>query len=426
MNFGNLRTILKYVPQFQGRIFVVMVDGEVLASPTFANLLLDLAVVRSLGIRVIFCFDASPQMESLAREREVELSSLGGTGITDERTRNIARDASSVLTSQLAGQFVVAGLRLVSPTALTVRPAGILEGADQLFRGRVDAVDAEGLRRVLENDWLPVIAPIGFDRNGEALVLEAEEVSRIVAQRVGAAKLIFACRSDDSLEDLKNPRQFSVDEVADLLRDGVTLTGSVRRKLRHARRACEEGIPRAHLVDGEQDGAILAEVFQSEGVGTMVYADVYRSIRRAAPADLEPLVSLMRHAVEDGQLAERNEEELREQLDDFFVIEVDGNLVGCGALHGYPEAGCGEVAALLVRSSHTGLGYGTALVNRLEGEARKLGLERIFALSTQAPEFFVKRAGYMEAEDREGLPAGRRERHVKSERNSRLFWKVLE
>ena len=134
---------------------------------------------------------------------------------------------------------------------------------------------------------------------------------------------------------------------------------------------------------------------------------------------------MMRHAVEDGQLVERTEDEVRQQLADFFVVEVDGNLVGCAALHRYPEQNCGEVAALLVRASHAGRGFGTALVRRLETEAKNVGLKRIFALSTQAADFFGTHAGYAESTEPGDLPPSRREKYAKSDRKSRMFWKEV-
>lgn len=427
MNFGDLRTILKYVPQFRGKTFVVVADGGVLASATFGNLLLDLAVLRSLGIRVVFCFDAAPQVESLAAERNFVLSSQGEKGVVDEPSRDLTLEACSRLTGELAGQFVTAGQRFAVTHILAARRAGIVGGKDQGLRGRVHGVDVEGLMDLLEKDFLPLIPPVAYERGGggECLVLEAGEVGRMVAERARAAKLIFACRSDPTLRALNNPRQFSVDEAAQLLDQGPELSPAVLRKVWHARRACESGVPRVHLVDGEEDGAILAELFRSEGIGTMIYAGVYRSIRPAELGDLERLISLMRHAVEDGQLTERSEEEVREQISDFFVIEVDGNLVGCAALHRYAEDGCGEVAALLVRASHAGCGFGTALVRRLEAEAKSAGLKRIFALSTQAAEFFLKKGDYTESTDPGRLPLSRRERHTRSERKSRMFWKEL-
>lgn len=425
MNFGDLRTILKYVPQFRGKIFVAVVDGAVISAENLGNLLLDLAVLRSLGIRVIFCFDATPQVEAAVAKMGLNLSGQSGKGPVDEAVRDLTQETCSRLTGELAGQFVKAGLPFAVTQVLKVRRVGIVRGKDQGFRGRVEAVDARSLKDLLEKDFLPVIAPIAFERGGECLVLEAGEVGRMVAERVSALKLIFACGSDPTLDSLNNPRQFSVAEAAQLLEGGAELSEAVYRKLRHARRACESGVPRVHLVNGEEDGAILAELFRSEGVGTMIYADVYRSIRPAEPGDLERLVSMMRHAVEDGQLVERTEDEVRQQLADFFVVEVDGNLVGCAALHRYPEQNCGEVAALLVRASHAGRGFGTALVRRLETEAKNVGLKRIFALSTQAADFFGTHAGYAESTEPGDLPPSRREKYAKSDRKSRMFWKEV-
>ena len=99
MKFGDLRGILQYVPQFRGRTFVVALDGAIVASENFSNILLDLAVLRSLNVRVVLVHGAAQQIRELAEKRDVELSNSDGTGITDEKTLEVSLDAITRLNS---------------------------------------------------------------------------------------------------------------------------------------------------------------------------------------------------------------------------------------------------------------------------------------------------------------------------------------
>ncbi|MEM9018798.1 MAG: amino-acid N-acetyltransferase, partial [Verrucomicrobiota bacterium] len=101
MNFSDLRAILQYVPQFRGRTFVVALDGAVIESPDFSNILLDIAVLRSLRIHVVLVHGAAAQIGALGKKRGIELSNLDGTGVTDEATLEVSMDAISRLSNSL-------------------------------------------------------------------------------------------------------------------------------------------------------------------------------------------------------------------------------------------------------------------------------------------------------------------------------------
>jgi len=160
MKFADLRTILRYVPQFQGRTFIVVLDGAVIASDNLSNVLLDLAALRSLGIRIVLIFDASPQVQALARARRIKPTSTGGEGPTDQETLDITIDAVGRTANRLVQQLTVLGVRTAAAAnMLTVRKAGILGGVDQQLTGRVQGVDTASLQTLLSENILPVVAP---------------------------------------------------------------------------------------------------------------------------------------------------------------------------------------------------------------------------------------------------------------------------
>jgi amino-acid N-acetyltransferase len=183
-------------------------------------------------------------------------------------------------------------------------------------------------------------------------------------------------------------------------------------------------VPRVHVINGTVDEGLLAEVFSNEGIGTLVYANDYRSIRRARKRDVRSLQQLIRASVESDELLPRTQAMIERQLDDYFIFEVDKNPVACVALHAYPEEEKGELACLCVRPSHENQGLGRLMVQYVEERAREKGLHTLIALSTQAFNFFRSQAGFTEGGP-EDLPESRRKRYEESGRRSRVLVKEL-
>src|SRR3954463_9704461 len=167
MKISDLRGILQYVPRFRDRIFVVAIDGEIVASPNFANILLDLAVLRSLSIKVILVHGASMQIAQLAAERRVTISNADGTGITDDATLKVGLEAITNVMGEIMQGLTSVDLRAVYSNAIIAHPAGILGGVDYLSTGRVERVDTKALHLFLNEGIIPVVPPIGYDGEGK-------------------------------------------------------------------------------------------------------------------------------------------------------------------------------------------------------------------------------------------------------------------
>lgn len=186
-------------------------------------------------------------------------------------------------------------------------------------------------------------------------------------------------------------------------------------------KACQAGVPRVHLLNVSQQGVLLNELFSSEGVGTMFYTDSYRAIRQVKEEDISEMLGMIGRSVRNTHLVPRTFEDVRDNIDAYFVMEVDDNVVGCGALYEYGD--CAEVACLYVKQSHEGTGYGTAMVDFLEEKAKGKKVDHVFALSNRSADFF-KKIGYEEM-DVKDLPAERGKRLQESGRESRAFQKRL-
>lgn len=423
MNVSDLREILQYVPRFRERIFVIAIDGAVAAGENFNNILVDLAVLRSLSVRVVLIHGAGRQIQDLAKARGLVLSDTDGTGITDEPTLQVAIDAGIRLTHEIIEGLATVDLRAAYMNAIIAHPAGILGGRDQQLTGRVERVDIKALRLLLDEGIVPVIPPLGFDGEGRTYRVNSDAVAVEVAGDLSAAKIIFLASPEAFSPPL--PRQLSVQEAQELVKkERIRLSKSAASKLECAARACMQGVARVHLLNGAVNEALLAEVFSHEGIGTMVYSNEYQQIRRILKKDVRSVVSLIRQSVQGEELVRRTRAEILERLEDYWLLEIDRNPVACVALHLYPEERAGELACLYVSKAHENQGYGRKLMAFVENLAREKGVSTLFALSTQAINYLQQKGGFREGSP-ERLPESRRLRSEASGRNSRVLVKEL-
>ena len=419
----DLRGILQYVPQFREKTFVVAVDAAAVADDNFGNILMDVAVLWSLRIRTVLVHGASEQMRALADERGIVPSDLEGSGITDLSTLDLAINAANRLTHEILEGLNAADLRAAATNAVIAHPLGILKGVDHLFTGRVERIDVELLQTLLGNGIVPVIAPLGMDGEGHTFRINSDAVAVEVAKALSAVKLVYMTTSDGLVVDGRVARQLATAELAEALQKGLVAPEQLS-KARHAVAACQAGVPRVHVVNGHVDDGLLAEVFSNEGIGTLVYANEYRQIRRARRGDVRAIEQLIRGSIESEELAPRSRAMIERELADYYIFEVDRNPIACVALHVYADERKGELACLYVRPSHENQGIGRTMAQFVEAKAREAGLETLLALSTQAFNWFQAKAGFVEGTP-DDLPPQRRARYDAGGRRSKVLLKKL-
>jgi amino-acid N-acetyltransferase len=419
----DLRGILQYVPQFREKTFVIAVDGAMVTDENFGNILMDVAVLWSLSIRVVLVHGASAQIRALAEERGFSPSDLDGSGVTDAETLKLALVASNRLTHEILEGLSANELRAASTNAVSAHPMGILQGVDHLLTGRVERIDVGLVEGLLAQYVVPVVAPLGFDRDGHTYRLNSDSVALELAKALGAVKLIYITTADGFSVGGRLMRQLVAGELAASIERGEVPPEMIS-KARHSVAACTAGVPRVHVINGRVEEGLLAEVFSNEGIGTLVHANEYQQIRRAQRRDARNIQTLIRPSVEGEEIVRRSRAMIEKQIDDYYVFEIDRNPVACVALHVYPEASAGELACLCVRPSHENQGIGRKMAQFVESRARELGLTTLFALSTQAFMYFQSRAGFVEGTP-DDLPAARRERYEQSGRRSKVLIKQL-
>jgi len=423
----DLREILRYVPRFRDRVFVIAIDGAIVEDENFQNLLLDIALLRSLNVRVALVHGCAHQVQRFADMAKIVPSDLDGTGITDADTLQVAITAANRVSHEILEGLSANDLRGACPNALVAHPAGILGGVDRQFTGKVERVDVELLRTLLERDIIPVVPPVGCDGVGRSYRLNSDAVAVEVAKHLQAVKLIYLCTHGGVLDDRGEViRQMTVQEADLFLKRNRSdqATAGITTKLMHAVRAGKENVERVHIIDGREQAGLLGEVFSNEGIGTLIYTNEYQAIRPAMKKDVRAVHGLIQQGIQTDELVKRSRADIERMIGDFYVFEVDKNPVGCGALHLYPEHNQAELACIYVDPRYENQGIGRKLIQFIESQARSRGVGTLFCLSTQAVNYFTQKGGFGLGTP-DDLPPVRREAYDRSNRRSAVLVKTL-
>jgi amino-acid N-acetyltransferase len=421
----DLRGILQYIPQFREKLFIIAVDGAIVTDENFANILLDVAVLRSLSIRVVLVHGASEQIRVLAEKQNAHASDFDGAGVTDAPTLQMAMDAANRLTHEILEGLSANDLRAASTNGIIAHPMGIIHGVDHLLTGKVERVDTELFQTLLNQGIVPVVPPLGFDGDGKTYRTNSDTIAVALAEALKATKLIFITVQDGLRYNDQLIRQMLVMELQKLVQSASGgFVPEMLSKARHAAAACTAGVQRVHIINGREDEGLLAEVFSNEGIGTLIYANEYEQIRPAKKKDVRAIQQLTKKAVEAEELVRRTRGDIEKNLADYYIFEIDKNPVACVALHVYSTQQKGELASLYVDPSHENQGIGRKLIHFVEDKARQIGLSELITLSTQAFTYFESKGGFVMGTPDE-LPLDRREKYDQSGRNSKVLVKRL-
>jgi len=422
----DLRGILQYVPRFRGQIFIVAIDGSIVADENFGNLLVDLAVLRSLAIKVVIVHGIGHQIQELATARNISITNADGTGVTDATTLDLAIRASSRVSHALIEGLTQNALKCAVTNAVRALPTGIIKGVDQQFTGKVERVDKDFLGQLIDLHIVPVVSPIAFGPDGKSLRVNSDLLAAEIAEVLHATKIIYLTPHPGLEIDGEVRREISVDAVRKLLADHPEqIAEATRSKAAHAVKAIETGTPRVHILDGRVFDGLLNEIFSNEGVGSLVYGNDYQQIRQARKSDVRLIHNLTRNAVRREELIYRTQQAIEKNIDQFFVFEIDENIIACVTLYFYPDKPqLAEIGSLYVMPFYHNRGIGKKMVDYASMMAQERGAKTVIALSTQSFGFFQNVCGFEEA-DKSILPEARLKAYEDSGRNAKVLIKQL-
>lgn len=425
------REAAPYVRAFRGRTFVVAFGGEMVAEGArFTQFVHDLNLLAALGIRLVLVHGARPQIETELKAKRLRSRYVRGIRVTDAASLVAVKHAAGVLRVEIEARLsqglpnspmAGAQIRVASGNFLAARPLGVIDGTDFQFTGAVRRVDAQAIARRLEVGEVVLISHIGYSPTGEVFNVPWEDVAEGVAVALKADKLLLYTERLPTGKNGEVLGELTAAQAGTLL-EGRSLGASTTRALEHALRALEGGVSRAHLVSRRTAGATLLELFTHSGVGTMITADPVERLRPATIEDIGGILSLIEPLEAEGSLVKRNRELIESEIGNFFVIEHDGRILGCAALHPYPDAKSAEFACLAVATAYRDAGYGERLLGACETRARARRIKRLFALTTRAEHWFVDQG--FRAASVDTLPTERRVLY-NWKRGSKVFLKRL-
>ncbi|MCL2196731.1 MAG: amino-acid N-acetyltransferase [Treponema sp.] len=408
-----IREVFHYQSRFEGSTMVFKIDFPVTEDPGFPGLVKDLALLAKTGFKVVIVPGAKEHIDAVLKQHDIETSYIPADDTPVRVTTSNAISYIEMAAFNVASRFMtfLSGSRVdaLIGNFVRARGLGVINGTDTGHTGTVDKIYADSLTRVLNLGMVPILPCIGWSPSGKPYNVPSDEIALEASKALGAVKLfiITAC-------DRQNVTRLTPHEAQELINSNSI---SIQRELKLALKASEAGVHRVHIIDGKEEGAVLKELYSNLGVGTMIYTDEYDSIRAFHSRDLPDILRLMEPLMQKGILIRRNPEQIQEKKSDYSVLEIDGSIRACGALHNWGESQ-GEIAAVATDPNYTDLGLGRKIVGCLIEKAKKSGMKRVFVLTTQSQDWFES-LGFKEAAVN-SLPEQKRMIYDQS-RNSKVF-----
>jgi amino-acid N-acetyltransferase len=422
------RNTAPYINAHRGKTFVLMLGGEVAQHENFPNFIHDIALLNSLGVRLVLVHGSRPQIAQRLQSAGLDTAFHDNMRITDTAAMEHVKDAAGSLRAQIEALLSMglpnspmqgAQIRVSSGNFVTARPIGIVDGVDFHHTGKVRRVDVTSIKRQLEDGSIVLLSPLGYSPTGEIFNLALEDIAVHCASAIGADKLLlFGEDSGVSNADGELIRQCAVGDITQL-----DIQNQEQASLLHtARRACLAGVPRCQIIGYQDDCALLQELFTHDGSGTLVANDDYEQSRVANIDDVGGILELIEPLEQQGTLLKRSRELLETEISQFRLLERDGRIIACAALYPFAQDGCGEVACIVSHPDYRGGKRGQRLLKELESEARRQGLDRVFVLTTQTAHWFMEQ-GFVE-NSRDALP-DQKQSLYNLQRSSKVFFKAL-
>ena len=422
------RNTAPYINAHRGKTFVLMLGGEVARCENFSNIIHDIALLNSLGVKLVLIHGSRPQIAERLERAGLESDFHQNVRITDTQAMEYVKDAAGSLRAQIEALLSMglpnspmqgARMRVCSGNFVTARPLGVVDGVDFQHTGKVRRVDVPGIQRQLQEDSIVLLSPLGYSPTGEIFNLSLEDIAVRCAADIGADKLIlFGTETGITSKEGELIRQVAVGEI-----DALTIADPEQASLlTTAKQACLSGVPRCQIISYLDDCALLEELFTHDGSGTLVANDDYEQSRCANIDDVGGILELIEPLEQQGVLLKRSRELLETEIDRFRLLERDGRILACAALYPFPEDSSGEIACIVSHPDYRGGQRGQRLLQELEKDARHQGLDQVFVLTTQTAHWFLEQ-GFVE-QSRDDLP-GEKQSLYNLQRNSKVFFKKL-
>ncbi|WP_406564626.1 amino-acid N-acetyltransferase [Acinetobacter pragensis] len=393
-----------YINAHRGKTFVIMFDGEAVQHENFQHIIHDIALLHSLGIRLILVHGARAQINQNLKASHLQTPFHNHRRITTRESLGAVMSAAGSIRLQIEALLSMglanspmygARIDVVSGNLITAKPYGIRDGIDFQLSGEVRSVDTDAIQRHLDSQNIVLLGPTGYSTTGEVFNLLAEEVATKTAISLKADKLIFLGKQHGLMnEHGQLQREVAPHQLDRHILQYQDSNPDIALHLQGAKTASLQGVHRVHLISYAYDGALVEELFTRDGSGTMITDAHYEEVRTANIQDVGGLISLLRPLEEEGILVYRSRERLENEIEHFAVIERDGTILACAALYPLPvadgELRSAEIACVAVHPSYRKSNRGSQILHYLEEKARAMGIQQLFILTTRTAHWFLE------------------------------------
>jgi len=390
-----------YIHAHRNRTFVIYFGGEAIQDENLHNLIHDFALLNSLGIRLVLVHGIRPQIDQRLSKHKHQSQFHQQLRITDDIALQCVKESAGLVRVEIESLLSLgvanspmsgAKIRVISGNFVTAQPIGVLDGIDYLHTGKVRRIDSAAIHQQLDLGHVVLISPVGYSPSGELFNLSAEQVATEIAIALQAEKLILMTeQSCQSVGTGQLIAQMTTHETQHLIDHETQLAISTKCALQSAIYGCQSGVERVHILNRKIDGALLIELFSRDGIGTLISSTKFETIRPARLSDIPGILELITPLIQQGYLIARSVEHLEINIKDYIVIDRDGLIIGCTALHKIGQQQTGLIACLAVHPEYQKAARGNQLLEQLYSKAKQDSLNKLFALSTQTMHWFKER-----------------------------------
>lgn len=423
-----LRNSAPYINAHRGKTFVLMLGGAAAQHENFSTIIHDIALLNSLGVRLVVIHGSRLQIDQRLSKAGLKADFHEGIRITDNAALECVKDAGGSLRAQIEALLSMglpnspmqgSSMRVCSGNFVTAQPIGVVGGVDFHHTGKVRRIDTQGIKRQLEDGAIVLLSPLGYSPTGEIFNLALQDIAVQCSAAIEADKLVLFGEAAGVMNAngalIAQCKAGEMDTIGAVDEEQAAL-------LETARQACLGGVRRCHIISHADDCALLEELFTHDGSGTLVADDDFEKSRLANIDDVGGILELIEPLEQQGVLLKRSRELLEAEIGQFRVLVRDGRIIAAAALYPFLPDSCGEVACIVSHPDYRGGQRGQRLLQELEHQARSLGLNRVFVLTTQTAHWFIEQ-GFVES-SRSELPDEKQSLY-NLQRNSKVFFKQI-
>ena len=269
---------LPYIRRFHDKIIVVKYGGSAMIDEELKReVIQDVVLLKLVGFKPIIVHGGGKEISRWVDKAGKETEFVGGLRVTDKETIEIAQMVLGKVNKDLVANVQTLG---VQATGISGMDGGMLkvekkyvDGRDIGYVGDIKSVDTKILQDLMEQDFLPIVYPIGMDENGDAYNINADEAASAIATALKAEKLAYLSDVEGVRMDPEDPAsvisELYVDEAEKLVEEGV-IQGGMLPKIRNCIEALKDGVSRIHIMDGRIPHSLLLEFFTNKGIGTAI------------------------------------------------------------------------------------------------------------------------------------------------------------